>query len=445
MSEPETMTSAHAPDIEEVRQWLQQMIKSLRFGELVVAVIAFVTRMRDVNTDLMKRLADMRRSRPRSETLRRVESQLAVKFGEVIVPVVYEEDSDAEPSTPSSSADTSPSGPSKNDKKKRPSHPGRSALPAHLERVTEVNDVPADLRQFPLCGETMTTVSHSVCEILDVRPAELIVRRRLDERVACPNDDTIVSAPKPPQLIERGKLGTTLIVESLADKYLEHQPIERQCLRWSRTGVDVAPQTLGRGVAAAIDVLSPVARAIQAMPSGPGLLATDATGIPVLDQDAPDGIRQGTMWCWTNAYWVSFIYSAQGDSDSVRRFLGDDHRRGLMRRDKYHHLPRASGRPTPRVLEPRPPASRRGGSKWRQDRLGGTPADRRALLGGAPERSRWRNSRAAARSAKEATAHRWSKSRASGSTCSVPQLLREHRSVKHSAIWTVSGSGSCSS
>jgi transposase len=330
MSEPETITSAHAPDIEEVRQWLQQMIKSLRFGELVVAVIAFVTRMRDVNTDLMKRLADMRRSRPRSETLRRVESQLALKFGEVIVPVVYEEDSDAEPSTPSSSADTSPSGPSKNDKKKRPSHPGRSALPAHLERVTEVNDVPADLRQCPLCGETMTTVSHSVCEILDVRPAELIVRRRLDERVACPNDDTIVSAPKPPQLIERGKLGTTLIVESLADKYLEHQPIERQCLRWSRTGVDVAPPTLGRGVAAAIDVLSPVARAIQAMTSGPGLLATDATGVPVLDQDAPDGIRQGTMWCWTNAYWVSFVYSAQGDSDSVRRFLGDDHKRRVQ-------------------------------------------------------------------------------------------------------------------
>ena len=74
--------------------------------------------------------------------------------------------------------------------------------------------MPPDLRTCPLCGETMTTVSHSVCEILDVRPAQLFVRRRLDERVACPNDDTIVSAPKPPELVERGKLGTTLIVES---------------------------------------------------------------------------------------------------------------------------------------------------------------------------------------------------------------------------------------
>jgi transposase len=290
---------------------------------------------------------------------------------------------------PSISGDGSPSGPSQNDKKKRPSHPGRSALPAHLERVTEVNDVPADLRQCPLCGETMKTVSHSVCEILDVRPAELIVRRRLDERVACPNDDTIVSAPKPPQLIERGKLGTTLIVESLADKYLEHQPIERQCLRWSRTGLDVAPQTLGRGVAAAIDLLSPVARAIQSMTSGPGLLATDATGIPVLDQDAPNGIRQGTIWCWTNAYWVSFVYSAQGDSDSVRRFLGDDHKRRVQ----------CDGTNITTFLE-RAGGQRPGCWSHGRRRLGRPPADSRALLGGAPERNRGRNSRAAARSAK---------------------------------------------
>ena len=28
------------------------------------------------------------------------------------------------------------------------------------------------------------------------------------------------------------------------------------------------------------------------------------------------------MWCWTNARWVTFFYSPNGDSDSVRRFLG---------------------------------------------------------------------------------------------------------------------------
>jgi len=35
-------------------------------------------------------------------------------------------------------------------------------------------------------------------------------------------------------LIERGKLGDTLIVEATCDKFIEHQPVERQCLRFER-------------------------------------------------------------------------------------------------------------------------------------------------------------------------------------------------------------------
>lgn len=318
-------SSPYAPDVDDVRRWLEKMIKSLRFVDLVVAIVAFIARMRDINTELTRRVADMRRRRPKSEKLRRVEGQLLLSFA-VFAHVSAEPQ--VQPASPSADNDSASSEPPR--KKRRPHHHGRPALPEHVKRVPEVNPVPADMRQCAICGETMKTVGHSICEILDVRPAELFVRQRLDERVACPNDDTIVTAPTPPELVERGKLGTTLIVESLADKFLEHQPIERQCLRWSRTGVDVAPQTLGRSVAVAIDTLSPIARMIEARTRGPGLLATDATGVPVLDRDAPDGIRQGTIWCWTNARWVSFIYSPQGDSDSVRRFLGEDHRRSVQ-------------------------------------------------------------------------------------------------------------------
>jgi len=322
MSQTATVTSPYTPDVEDVRQWMEKMIKATRLVELVAAIIALVTRMRDINTELTRRLADARRKRPRSEKLRRVEGQLALAFA-VLVPVT--ETSTVDEMTGGGAASGKPP-----KKSRRGRHPGRAVLPKQLARVPEVNLVPPGMRGCPLCGATMTTVSHAMCEILDVRPAELYVRQRMDETVACPNDDTIVSAPTPPAIVERGKLGDTLIVESLADKYLEHQPVERQCLRWSRTGVDIAPQTLGRAVASAIDLLSPVARAIETQTRSPGLLATDATGIPVLDQDAPEGIRNGTIWCWTNARWVTFFYSAAGDSDSVRRFLGDELRRSVQ-------------------------------------------------------------------------------------------------------------------
>jgi transposase len=308
MASREKVTSAFAPDLDEVRAWLQKMIAALRFVDLVAAILALITRMRDLNTGLAAQLAQLRRKRPRSEILRRLEGQLVLPLDGLTVPV-------AKPKDDSTSDEK---------KKRRGAHPGRGAPPAHLPRVPVFNRVPPELRTCPLCGSMMTTVSHSSCLILNVVPARVYVEERLDETLACPNDDTIVSASPPPQIVERGKLADGLIVEAVCDKFLEHLPIERQCTRFARDGVEVAPQTLGRSVSAAIDLLAPVARLIAEQTRGPGLLGTDATGIPVLDPDAPEGIRYGTIWGWTNARWVTFFYSPVGDSESVKRFLGED-------------------------------------------------------------------------------------------------------------------------
>jgi transposase len=311
MTRPPSITSPYAPDLAQVRAWLERMIAALRFVEVVTAIVYLVGRMRDANTELAVQLASLRRRRPRSETLERLERQLLLPLG-LIAKTVRPADATAA----NDSAEPKRS--------RRGRHPGRGALPAHLERVQVVNRVPEDQRRCPICGSEMTTVGHATCETLDIIPAKVIVIERLDERVACPHDDAIVSAPTPPAIVERGKLGDTLIVEALADKYLEHLPLERQCVRFARAGADVAPQTLGRAVATAIDLLVPIAKLIHQQTRGPGILGTDASGLPILDRDAPAGIRTGAMWCWTNARWVSFFYSPSGDADSVRRFLGDD-------------------------------------------------------------------------------------------------------------------------
>ncbi len=215
MTQP-PITSPHAPDIAEVRTWLEKMVAEMKLIELVVAVVALITRMRDLNTELTKQLANLRRSRPKSETLERLQRQLSLSF------------------MADAAAKTRPDG-SKLPKQKKPKksrkgrHPGRAALPDHLERIPVPNPVPPELRICPVCRSEMTTVGHSICERLGIIPARLVVLQRQDERVACPNDDAIVSAPTPPQIVERGKLSDEFIVESLCDKYLDHQPIERQC------------------------------------------------------------------------------------------------------------------------------------------------------------------------------------------------------------------------
>jgi transposase len=302
-------TSPYAPDLEHLRAWLEKMVAAMKFVELVVAVLSLITRMRDINAELTKRVAHLTRKRPRSETLERLERQLVLPLMGLVAP-------GAKPAAAGGS-DAQP------EKKRRHGGGGRGAFPAYIPRVEVQNLVPGSLRVCPSCGKEMKTIAHSVCETINIVPARLFIERRLDETVACPTDDTIVSAPPPPAIVERGKLGDTLIVEATCDKYIEHQPIERQCTRFERDGLEIAPQTLGRSVNAHIDLLEPVAALIAEQTRAPGYLGTDATGIPVLDPSVTEGIRSGAMWCWTNARWVSFFYSAHGNAQSVRDFLGD--------------------------------------------------------------------------------------------------------------------------
>jgi transposase len=299
------ITSPYAPDLRALRAWLEQMVTAMKLVELVLAVVALVSRMSEINGELAKQVASSRRARPKSETLERLERQLTLDLDEAANP------------SDNPVVDREP-------KRRRGGHGGRKKPPENLPRVMVSNRVPPDLRVCPLCGSMMTTVGHSMCEILDVIPAQVVVLQRMDERVACPYDDTIVSAPTPPEIVERGKLGPRLLVEATADKYLEQLPVERQCTRYARSGAPIAPQTLGRGVASTIDLLAPIGRAIEEQTRAPGLLGTDWTGLPILDPGARDGIRTGSIACWTNARWVTFFYSPTGDSDSVRRFLGPD-------------------------------------------------------------------------------------------------------------------------
>lgn len=287
-----------------------KMVAAMRFIELIVGIIGLIGRMRDINLELTKRVAHLTRKRPRSETLERLERQLVLPLMGVAVP-------GAKPQAANNSN-------SQRTSKRRQGGGGRGAFPANIPRVEVSNPVPDALRKCPVCGREMKTVAHSACETIHVIPARFYIERRLDETIACPADNTIISAPPPPAIVERGKLGDDLIVEATCDKYIEHQPIERQCTRFARDGIDIAPQTLGRSVAAHLDLLRPIADLIAVQTRAPGYLGTDATSIPVLDPDVTEGIRTGTMWCWTNARWVSFFYAAHGDSQGVREFLDND-------------------------------------------------------------------------------------------------------------------------
>ena len=82
----QTPTSPYAPDLAELRAWLEKLLAAMKFVELVVAVLSLIARMRDINLELTKRVAHLTRKRPRSETLERLERQLVLPLTGLVAP-----------------------------------------------------------------------------------------------------------------------------------------------------------------------------------------------------------------------------------------------------------------------------------------------------------------------------------------------------------------------
>ena len=51
-------TSPYTPDLEERRHWLEKQVAALKLVELVAGVIALIARMRAINLELTKRVAE---------------------------------------------------------------------------------------------------------------------------------------------------------------------------------------------------------------------------------------------------------------------------------------------------------------------------------------------------------------------------------------------------
>jgi hypothetical protein len=110
----------------------------------------------------------------------------------------------------------------------------------------------------------MMRMGHTHCEYLDVIPAQVVVVVRTDEAVKCRPDGTIVSAPPPPRIVERGVLGNRLIIEATADNFSSINPSSASPMLAAASRSRRSPS---RCVATHLDVLAPLAEAILHIPT----------------------------------------------------------------------------------------------------------------------------------------------------------------------------------
>ena len=185
-------------------------------------------------------------------------------------------------------------------KKPKGKRPRRRPLPGHLPRELSELDVTDEEQLCPCCGGERAVIGREVREVLDLAPIRLRVKRYERLKRACPSckDSGVVVAPPTDEQLERIKASPRPLAHLASCKYDAHVPLHRLQRLYGHMGLRIASSTLGGWIARTAEELAPVHRALWDELRSQPVVGTDASGLGVLDQDAPDNITLGTMWCY---------------------------------------------------------------------------------------------------------------------------------------------------
>ena len=123
--------------------------------------------------------------------------------------------------------------------------PKRLPLPAHLPR-REVLHEPEHTTCG--CGQAMKRIGQDVAEKLDYQPGVFTVERHVRGKWVCACCQTLVQAPVPAHVIDKGLPTAGLLAQVLVAKYLDHLPLYRQEAIFQRAGHAIARSTLAQWV-----------------------------------------------------------------------------------------------------------------------------------------------------------------------------------------------------
>ena len=173
-----------------------------------------------------------------------------------------------------------------------PQQPRRAPLPAHLPR-TEHRHEPASTTCA--CGCALKRIGEDVSEKLDYTPGVFTVERHIRGKWACAKCESLVQAPVPAQVIDKGIPTAGLLAQVLVAKYADHLPLYRQESIFARAGMALPRSTLAEWVGACGVQLQPLVDALKDEMLRHSVLHADETPVAML---APGKKKTHRAYLW---------------------------------------------------------------------------------------------------------------------------------------------------
>lgn len=182
----------------------------------------------------------------------------------------------------------------------RRKHPGRQALPEHLERVRIEYDLSETEKRCPLCDEIMEKIQEMTTEQLDVVPAVLQVKQHVRFQYACKKCfGGIKRAEIPAQPIDKGLPTSRLLAQVMMSKFADHMPFYRQEAWFARQKCPITRSTLwGWEAKIAFDLL-PLINGLKEEIQARDHIFGDDTPMPTIEEGLGK-TKTGRIWAYTS-------------------------------------------------------------------------------------------------------------------------------------------------
>jgi len=201
--------------------------------------------------------------------------------------------------------------------------PKRAPLPPQFPRTVIRHEPESTLCA---CGCQLERIGEDVSEKLDYTPGVFTVEQHVRGKWACRQCETLIQAPVPAQVIDKGIPTAGLLAHVMVAKFADHLPLYRQEKIFGRAGLIISRSTLAQWVGQTGVQLQPLVDALREAVLAQDVVHADETPVQML---APGEKKTHRAYVWAYCTTpfsalkaVVYDFSLSRAGEHARNFLG---------------------------------------------------------------------------------------------------------------------------
>ena len=200
--------------------------------------------------------------------------------------------------------------------------PKRTALPTEFPLTLIHHEL--DNTHCP-CGCALKRIGEGFSVKLDYTPGVFTVERHVRGKWVCDDCETLIQAPVPAQVIDKGIPTAGLLAHVMIAKFDDHLPLYRQESIFGRAGLAIPRSTLARWVGMTGVQLQPLVDALRVVVLGQQVIHADETPVQML-MPGTKKTHRSHVWAYATSQFcetaaVVYYFSPSRAGEHARNFL----------------------------------------------------------------------------------------------------------------------------